>query len=225
MVRLSSNHTTGLAADSPTPQFWVAENDYAVGRLVEAVSNSPYWRDTAIFIVEDDAQDGPDHVDCHRAPALVISAYNRPGALIHEFHTTVSLIRTMEILLGMQPMNLLDASAAPIDIFRDQPDLRPYKAMLPEVALNNLVVPARAARDTTEAYWMKRTAEQNLEHADMADARVMNEIIWHSVRGSGSPMPGIARLPAFDALREGIAEQREEQEEMTRRTKSALAKR
>jgi hypothetical protein len=213
MVRLSSNHTTGLAADSPTPQFWVAENDYAVGRLVEAVSNSPYWRDTAIFIVEDDAQDGPDHVDCHRAPALVISAYNRPGALIHEFHTTVSLIRTMEILLGMQPMNLLDASAAPIDIFGDQADLRPYKAMLPEVALNNLVVPARAARDTTEAYWMKRTAEQNLEHADMADPRVMNEIIWYSVRGSGSPMPGIARLPAFDALREGIAEQRDEQEE------------
>ncbi len=225
MLKLSSNHTNGLSADYPTPQFYVAENDYAVGRLVEAVSNSPYWKDTAIFIVEDDAQDGPDHVDCHRAPALVISAYNRPGALVHEFHTTVSLIRTMEILLGMQPMNQLDATAAPIDIFQDKPDLRPFKAMLPEVALNNLVVPARGARDATQAYWMKRTAEQNLQFADMADARVMNEIIWYSVRGSGSRMPEIARLPAFDALREGIAEQREEQEEITKRAKTHLARR
>jgi YVTN family beta-propeller protein len=226
MMRLPSNHTNGLAADFPTPQFYVAENDYAVGYLVEAVSNSPYWKDTAIFVVEDDAQDGPDHVDCHRAPALVISAYNRPGALVHEFHTTVSLIRTMEILLGMQPMNQLDASAAPIDIFRDQPDLHAYKAILPDVALSNLVVPAsRGARDASEAYWIKRTSEQNLEHADMADARVMNEIIWYSVRGASAPMPGIARLPAFDALREGIAEQREEQKEMTKRAKTALARR
>jgi hypothetical protein len=225
MVRLPNDHTEGLAADFPTPQFYVAENDYAVGYLVEAVSNSPYWKDTAIFVVEDDAQDGLDHVDCHRSPALVISAYNRPGALIHDFHTTVSLIRTMEILLGMQPMNQLDATAAPIDIFRDQADLRSYKAILPDVALNNLVVPARAARDSMEAYWMKRSAEQDLEHADMADARVMNEVIWYSVRGAGSRMPGIARLPAFDALREGIAEQREEQEETLKRAKSALARR
>ena len=214
MVRLPSNHTTGLSADHPTPQFYVAENDYAVGYLVEAVSNSAYWKDTAIFVVEDDAQNGPDHVDCHRAPALVISAYNRPGVLIHEFHTTVGLIRTMEILLGMQPMNQLDASAAPIDIFQDKPDLRAYKAILPEVALTNLVVPPRTARNSEESvYWMKRTAEQNLQFADMADPRVMNEIIWYSVRGAGSRMPQIARLPAFDALREGIAEQQEVQEE------------
>ncbi|HXI89299.1 MAG TPA: bifunctional YncE family protein/alkaline phosphatase family protein [Blastocatellia bacterium] len=224
IMKLSSNHTTGLTADSPTPQFWVAENDYAVGYLVEAVSNSAYWKDTAIFIVEDDAQDGPDHVDCHRAPVLVISAYNRPGALVHEFHTTVSLIRTMEILLGMQPMNQLDASAAPIDIFRDQPDLRTFKATLPDVALNNLIVPARAAGNTTQAYWMKRTAEQDLAHADMADPRVMNEIIWYSVRGGSTPMPGIARLPAFDALREGIAEEQEEQERISRRLRTTVAR-
>jgi hypothetical protein len=95
IVRLPNDHTEGLSPNFPTPQFYVAENDYAVGRLVEAVSESPYWQDTAIFIVEDDAQDGPDHVDAHRAPALVISAYNRPGAYIHTFHNTVSLIRTM----------------------------------------------------------------------------------------------------------------------------------
>jgi hypothetical protein len=97
--------------------------------------------------------------------------------------------------------------------------------VLPDVAMNNLMIPARSARDTTEAYWINRTAEQNLEHADLADARVMNEIIWYSVRGKASPMPQIARLPAFDALREGIAEQREEQEEIARRSKIALARR
>src|SRR6266705_1683852 len=224
MMKLSSNHTTGLTADSPTPQFWVAENDYAVGYLVEAGSNSPDWKATGIFVVEDDAQDGPGHVDCHRAPVLVISAYNRPGALVHEFHTTVSLIRTMEILLGMQPMNQLDASAAPIDTFRDQSDLRTYKATLPDVALNNLILPARAAGNTTQAYWMKRTAEQDLAHADMADPRVMNEIIWYSVRGGNPPMPGIARLPAFDALREGIADQQEEQEKISKRLRTTVAR-
>jgi YVTN family beta-propeller protein len=206
MLRFPTNHTVGIKAGAPTPQFCVAENDYAVGLLVEAVSASPYWKDTAIFIVEDDAQDGPDHVDAHRSPALVISAYNRPGALVHQFHSTVSLIRTMEILLGMGPMNQLDATAAPIDIFSERADLRPYKAVLPEVALSNLLTPP--ARDARTAYWMKRTAEQDLSHADMADPRVLNHIIWFSVKGEGAPMPGIARLPAFDAIREGLAEAR-----------------
>src|SRR5262249_9653903 len=85
IVRLSNDHTDGLKARRPTPQFYVADNDYALGLLVENVSQSPYWKDTAIFVVEDDAQDGPDHVDAHRSVALVISAYNRPGALIHDF--------------------------------------------------------------------------------------------------------------------------------------------
>ena len=227
MMRLSSDHTNGLAADFPTPQFYVAENDYAIGRLVEAVSNSPYWKDTAVFIVEDDAQDGPDHVDCHRTVALVVSAYNRPGALVHEFHSTVSLIRTMEILLGMEPMNQLDQSAVPIDIFQNKADLRPYKAALPEVAMNNLITPASAARQPEHAYWMKRTQEQDLEHADMADARVLNEIIWFTVRGPGSPRPQIARLPAFDVMREGIIQdiEDEDEEKAPKRMKKILAKR
>jgi hypothetical protein len=207
MFRLPNDHTEGLAARKPTPQFFVADNDYALGLIVEAVSNSPYWKDTAICVVEDDAQDGPDHVDAHRSVAFVISAYNRPGALIHEFHTTVSLIRTIELLLGMAPMNQLDATATPINIFRSQADLTPYKAQLPSVALDNLLNPP--ARDATTAYWMRRTEEQDLTRADMADPGVLNEIIWFSVKGN-VPMPAISRLPAFDALRFGIKEQREE---------------
>jgi len=207
VMRLSNDHTDGIGARKPTPQFYVADNDYALGLLVEAVSNSPYWKDTAIVVVEDDAQDGPDHVDAHRSVALVISAYNKPGALIHEFHNTVSLIRTIELLLGIEPMNQLDATATPIDIFRTEADLRPYKVLFPNVALDNLVTPP--ARDAATAYWMRRSEEQDLEHADMADPEILNRIIWFSVRGD-SAMPSIARLPAFDAMRLGLQEEREE---------------
>lgn len=207
VMRLSNDHTDGIKARKPTPQFYVADNDYALGLLVEAVSNSPYWKDTAIAVVEDDAQDGPDHVDAHRSVALLISAYNRPGTLIHEFHNTVSLIRTIELLLGIEPMNQLDATATPMNIFRAEPDLRPYKAALPNVALDNLVSPV--SRDAATAYWMRRTEEQDLEHADMADPEVLNRIIWFSVRGN-VPMPQINRLPAFDAMRLGLREDRED---------------
>lgn len=207
MLRLSNNHTEGIAARKPTPQFYVADNDYALGLVIEAVSNSPYWKDTCIAVVEDDAQDGPDHVDAHRSVALLISAYNRPGVLVHEFHNTVSLIRTIELLLGMEPMNQLDATATPISIFRNEPDLRPFKALLPNVALENLITPP--PRDAATAYWMRRTEEQDMAHADMADPEVLNRIIWFSVKGS-VPMPAIARLPVFDAMRLGLQEEREE---------------
>jgi DNA-binding beta-propeller fold protein YncE len=211
ILRLPEDHTEGLSASNPTAQFYVADNDYAVGRLVEAVSASPYWRDTAVLIVEDDAQDGPDHVDAHRSPALVVSAYNRPGALVHTFHNTVSLIRTIELLLGIAPMNQLDATAAPIDIFRDEADLRPFKATLPEVALDNLINPP--ARTREEAYWMRRTAEQNIDYADQADASVLNQAIWFSVRGATCPMPTAASLPACEAMMQGREQSAERDED------------
>jgi hypothetical protein len=202
----------------PTPQFYVAENDYAVGRLVEAVSGSPYWKDTAIFIIEDDAQDGPDHVDAHRSVALVISAYNRPGALIHQFHNTVSLIRTIEILLGVEPMNQLDAAAAPIDIFQNAVDLRPYKAVLPEVALDNLLT--APATNPVATYWMNRSAELDLKHADVADPYVLNQVIWFSARGTDVRMPAIAHLPAFDVMHEGVADADDNEEEKSIRARN-----
>jgi YVTN family beta-propeller protein len=212
IVRLPNDHTEGVTVNLPTAQFYVAENDYALGLLVEAVSASPYWRDTAIFVVEDDAQDGPDHVDAHRSTAFVISAYNRPGALVHTFQNTVSVIRTIELILNLPPMNQLDATAAPIQIFRDEPDLRPFKATLPDVALDNLLTPP--ARDAQTAYWMRRTAEQDLTHADQADWRVLDQAIWFSVRGAAVPMPAISRLPAYDAMtpRQDEGEAREAEE-------------
>jgi len=210
IVRLSNDHTAGLNENMPTPQFYVAENDYALGRMVEEVSGSPYWKDTAIFVVEDDAQDGPDHVDAHRSPALVISAYNRKGPLVHHFHNTVSLIRTMEILLGIGLMNFLDANATPIDIFTEQPDLSPFRAELPDVALDNLFPPKKASAAMQK--YMRLTGEQNLAFADMANPRELNEIIWFSVRGERVSMPEISRLPAFDLLTAGLLDEEDEEE-------------
>jgi len=219
MVRLPNDHTDGLRAGKPTPQFYVADNDYALGLLVDVVSHSSYWKDTAIIALEDDAQDGPDHVDAHRSVALVISAYNRPGLLIHTYHDTVSVIRTMEMLLGIAPMNQRDATAVPIDIFRAQPDLRPFSVTLPNVALNNLITPP--PRDAQTAYWMKRTLEQDLTHQDMADPLTLNQIIWFSVRGN-LPAPAVSRLPAFDAMRLGLSSpELEERRELATNRKSA----
>lgn len=209
IVRISNDHTAGLRRGTPTPQFYVAENDYALGRIVEEISNSPYWKDTAIFVVEDDAQDGPDHVDAHRSPAFVISAYNRSGALVHEFHNTVSLIRTMELCLNLPPMNFLDANATPIDIFGRTPDLRPFTAQMPIVALDNLYPPERPSAAMLR--YMRLTDQQDLEHADMANARELNEIIWFSVKGE-VPIPGIARLPAFELMTAGVSSDDEGEE-------------
>ncbi|PYS86752.1 MAG: hypothetical protein DMF62_14875 [Acidobacteria bacterium] len=209
IVRLSNDHTAGLSKSVPTPQFYVAENDYALGRIVEEVSKSPFWKDTAIFVVEDDAQDGPDHVDAHRSPAFVISAYNRRGALVHAFHNTVSLIRTLEMCLGLEPMNFLDSNATPIDIFADTPDLRPFNAQLPIVAPDNLFPPAKPPSQMLG--YMRLTAEQNLERADMADPHQLNEIIWFSVKGT-VPLPPIARLPAFQLMTTGVTAREEDNE-------------
>ncbi len=203
VLRFPNDHTTGMKNGFPTPQFMVADNDYAVGRLVEAVSSSVYWKDTAIFIVEDDAQAGPDHVDSHRSVGLVISAYNRPGALIHKFHSTVSMIRTIEMLLGIAPMNQLDATAIPMDIFRETPDLTPYKAVLPTIAADNLMT--QKPKDKATAEWMKKSNRQNFAHADMADPKVLNAVIWFACTGSGSNIPQTAQLPAYQAMRLGIA--------------------
>src|SRR6266852_4515107 len=203
VMRFPNDHTTGMKDKFPTPQFMVADNDYAVGRLVETVSSSAYWKDTAIFIVEDDAQSGPDHVDSHRSVGLAISAYNKPGALIHKFHSTVSMISTIAMLLGIAPMNQLDASAVPMDIFQETPDLTPYKAVLATIAADNLLT--LKPKDKATAEWMKKSNRQNFAHADMADPKVLNAVIWFACTGNGSNMPQTAQLPAYQAMTLGIA--------------------
>jgi YVTN family beta-propeller protein len=223
IVYLPNDHTNGLRPNMPPPQFYVADNDFALGLLVQEVSASPYWKDTAIFVLEDDAQDGPDHVDTHRSPALVISAYNRPGALVHQYHSTVSLIRTMELLIGLPPMNQLDASATPIDIFQVKPDLTPYTAALPVVALENLIVQPSSDHET--ALWIRRSEQQNFDAPDLADPQALNRIIWFSVRGAREDYPSLARLPAFDAMRTRVDQEADDEAKLALALKTLLARR
>src|SRR5918912_4640532 len=136
ILHLPSDHTSGARANRPTPKAYMADNDLALGRIVEALSKSPFWKDTVIFVLEDDAQDGPDHVDSHRSVLMVISAYNRAGT-VHGFVNTTDVIATMEEILGLAPMSQFDYYGRPLrEVFTDKPDLRPYEALTPAQSLD-----------------------------------------------------------------------------------------
>jgi YVTN family beta-propeller protein len=182
LVRLPNDHTSATRPGYPTPEAYVADNDWALGRLVEEVSHSPYWRSTAIFVTEDDAQDGPDHVDAHRTTSYVISPYSQTGRVDSTFYSTVSMLATMELVVGLPPLTQFDAYATPmLASFRGRPDLRPYVALRPSYpfdAVNTASSPLAAA-----------SARQDLRGEDRIDERTFNEAIWRSVRGAGAPMP------------------------------------
>jgi DNA-binding beta-propeller fold protein YncE len=188
LLRLPNDHTSGTRPGFPTPSASVADNDLAVGRVVDAVSHSPYWDDTAIFIVEDDAQDGADHVDAHRSIALVISKY-APGSaehpyVEHGFFTTVSLIRTMEALLGLPPMNHNDAYAPILSsLFSSPATQQPFEADYTN-SRNGLIFKSNVAT----AAGAKASAAMNWRHADEANNQVLNFILWRDRKGD-VPMP------------------------------------
>ena len=184
MVRLPNDHTSGVVAGKPTPVANVADNDLAFGRLVEAITQSKFWPDTAIFVVEDDAQNGPDHVDAHRTIAFVISPYTRRNAVDSTMYSTSSMLRTMELVLGLKPMSQFDATAMPMfNSFQAKPDLRPYKALPAAVDLN--------ARNLKTA-WGSRI-RMDFSKEDAVDDLVLNQVIWRSVRGAENPMPAPRR--------------------------------
>jgi YVTN family beta-propeller protein len=184
VVRLPRDHTNGTRVGSPIPAAYVADNDLALGKLVEAVSNSIYWKDTAIFVLEDDAQNGADHVDAHRMPAFAISAYSKRGVRDHTMYSTSSMLRTIELILGLSPMTQFDAASTPmIAAFQDTPNLAPYKAITPKQPLDT--------PNTILSYKAKLSNGLNLAKADAVDERVFNDIIWHAVKGENTPMPAI----------------------------------
>src|SRR5262249_4808449 len=136
IVRLGNDHTNGTAPGTPTPRAMVADNDLAIGRLVEKVAASVYWKDSAIFILEDDAQSGADHVDSHRSVALVASPFAKRGYVDHTFYTTSGMLRTIELILGLPPMSMYDAAATPMyNAFQATPNLAAYQRLMPIPAL------------------------------------------------------------------------------------------
>ena len=197
----SSNAAT---LENPLSQF--ASNDYAVGRLVEAVSNSPYWKDTAIFVVEDDAQNGPDHVDAHRSTVFIASPYTRGGAVIHTNYNSTNVVRTIEDILGVNYLGLNDANARPMsDVFTWQPNLQPYIASIPGILCQPPVDPTLVPecknpgdRPITAAvkplhdgaWWARATKGFNFKHPDMINSDLFNRILWKGIMGDDKPYPG-----------------------------------
>jgi hypothetical protein len=187
-LRLPNDHTSGTKEGVATPSAALADNDLALGRIVEAVSNSPYWVDTAIFVLEDDAQDGADHVDAHRSPALVISKYS-PGSkqqpyIDSHFYTTVNMIRTMEVLLGLPPMNNNDAQAAVMAPLFSGSGTQPAFQADYRNRDNKLIFEV----NKKDAPGAKESGLLDFRHADQADTAKLNEILWRERMGT-KPMP------------------------------------
>ena len=185
-VWLPRDHTTGTTPTQNTPFAQVADNDLAVGRIVEAVSRSRYWKDTLILSTEDDAQNGPDHVDGHRTEALAISAYNKRGAVIHTHYDQLSIVRTVELILNLPPLSQFDARALPMyDVFRTDgtPDPAPFAALPARVSL--------AARNAADAPLASASARLDFSGPDRADTGTLNRILWAAAHGTSRPYPAL----------------------------------
>jgi DNA-binding beta-propeller fold protein YncE len=183
-LRIGNDHTSGTAAGKIAPLAAMADNDAALGMLVEAVSRSRFWPSTAIFVLEDDAQNGSDHVDSHRSPAYILSPYTRGRGIDSTLYNTVSFLRTMEHILGLSPMTMHDASARLASgAFLNKADTRPYIAEKPRISTdqrNPTVLPQAASA---------RTPVFDLEEADRADDDALNEDLWRAIRKSSPPVP------------------------------------
>lgn len=182
IVRLPNDHTSGSSPGLPTPTSYLAENDLALGRIVEAVSRSRFWPMTAIFVVEDDAQNGSDHIDAHRTVALCIGPHVRRRVVDSTLYSTSSMLRTIELILGLEPMSQFDAAAAPMmACFQREPVLAPYDCREPAVPLDD--------RNANAAWGAEASLAMDFSREDAADDLLLNEIVWRSVRGADSPMP------------------------------------
>jgi hypothetical protein len=188
-VFLPCNHTVGTRPGYPTPRAMVADNDLALGRIVEGVSRSRFWKDTCLFVVEDDPQFGFDHVDGHRTVALVISPYTRRKFVDHTCYNQTGMVKTIELLLGLPAMNQLDLSATPMrHCFREKPDLTPYTCRPSRVALDEMNPPLTGLKGRA-LYWARRSVELPLDKEDEADPDTLNRILWHATRGYDTPYP------------------------------------
>jgi YVTN family beta-propeller protein len=192
IMHLPGDHTAGGRPGRPTPKACMADNDLALGRIVEAVSNSPYWKDTVFFVLEDDAQDGPDHVDSHRSVLLVISAYNR-GAVIHRFVNTTDILATVEEILGLDKLSKFDYYGHPLrDIFNATPDLTPYVALKSAQPLNEL--------NPAKGTGAQASLKLDLDRVDAADEDAFNRILWSVLKGP-QPYPGTKRMSSLEVAR------------------------
>ena len=189
IMLLPNDHTSGTKPGLPTPRAAVADNDLALGQVVEAISHSKFWGETCIFVTEDDPQAGLDHVDGHRTVGLVISPFTKRGQVISANYSQISMFRTIENILGIPPLNQFDLAAIPMfDCFTNKPDFSPFTALPNNIPLDELN-PALLSLSGDALYWAQKSMEQNLDELDRIDEDTFNRIIWHSVKGYNVPYP------------------------------------
>lgn len=199
IMDLPNDHTSGTDPGQPTPAAMVADNDLAFGQIVDAISHSPFWKDTCIFACEDDPQSGWDHVSGYRTTAYVVSAYSRHCGVVHVNYNQTSILRTMELTLGLPPMNQMDASATPMTAcFTNQPDLTPYDCITNNIPLNQMNPGIAEISDPKVRHDAKISSRLPLSKPDQCPEDVLNHILWHAQMGFAAPYPDWAITDAGD---------------------------
>jgi YVTN family beta-propeller protein len=190
IICLPNDHTSGTRAGAPTPAAQVADNDLAFGQIVEAISRSSFWAKTCIFAIEDDPQAGWDHVSGYRTTGYVVSPYTKRKAVVSTQYNTTSILRTIELILGLPPMNQMDATATPMtDCFTETPDFTPYAAVPTNVPLDQMNPNPKEISDTLLRRHAIVSAKLPLEQIDRCPEDVLNRILWHAMKGSREPYP------------------------------------
>jgi hypothetical protein len=211
LMQLSSDHTRGTDPGDSTPRAFLADDDLAIGQIVEGITKSKFWKNTLVFIVEDDAQNGVDHVDGHRTVALAISPYTRRGYVDSTFYSTQSMIKTIELILGLPTMSLFDLIAEDMRAsFQNTPDLTPYKAVDEKIDLFEMNPPAKALKGEARKGAIA-SSKMNFDVPDAAPSEKLNRILWHDAKGWSTPYPG-ARYGVFAPLSLDISDDDREDE-------------
>ncbi len=199
IICLPNDHTSGTKARLPTPAAQVADNDLALGQIVEAISRSRFWPQTCVFVIEDDPQDGWDHVSGYRTTAYLASPYTRRGMTVGTQYNQTSLLRTLELMLGLPPMNQFDATATPMsDCFTDTPDLTPFAAVPSNIPLDQMNPEPRKISDPLLRKDAYASARLPLAQPDQCPEELLNRILWHAMKGSHAPYPEWAARPQAD---------------------------
>jgi len=193
LVCLPDDHTSGTSEGSPTPEACVADNDLAFGRIVEAFSRSAFWKETVIFGIEDDPQNGWDHVSGYRTTAYCASPYTKRGAVVSTQYNTTSILRTVEQILGLPPMNQFDATAMPMsDCFTGTPDFTPFETVPNNIPLDTMNPPKEKITDVLLRRHAIQSGRLNFRQIDACPEDKLNRILWHAVKGSAAPYPAWA---------------------------------
>ena len=189
IMLLPNDHTSGTKPGMPAPEAAVADNDLALGRIVEAISHSKFWKNTCILVTEDDPQAGLDHVDSHRTVGYVISPYTKREEVVSTYYSQISMFRTIENILGIPSLNRFDLTAEPMTgCFTEKPDLTPYTAVPNNIPLDK-INPSLKDLSGEALYWAKKSMEQDLEDVDRIDEDIFNRILCHAVKGYNVPYP------------------------------------